>query len=526
MRFSELGELPMFLELERLDEGSGIETTLIDNKAVWHKLCYNKFNTTKLQRAEKRIASDSEQENTPARKYRCRSSFQEMPKDCCFFCGEGPLESLHEVATMHLDSRVRKCAHDLQDESLLAKLSAGDMIALDAKYHLQCLVSLYNRASALSTTRKTDESGKVSKGIALAELLAYIDEMRTNADVAPIFKLSDLVKLYSSRLEHLGVEQHVRPHSTELKNRILAHIPELKAYKEGREVLLAFDSDMGYAIHKFCDEDYDSEAICLAKAAKIVRRDMLELRAMFTGSFDQDCQQKSVPSSLLALVDMIHNGPNIVDHTSPNMSQATLSIAQLLQYNTFARRRPGSTAICHMKARETPLPIYMGLTLHAKTRKRDLVDTLFNLGLSISYDRVLELSTAINNRVCEQYMSDNVVCPPNLREGLFCTAAVDNIDHDPSSTTATESFHGTGISLFQYPTIDEQGHDRRQFSYVTDELLTKRTLLELPESYTNVKPLLLTKKDVDIPKANFLIEIDESQVDSHVFHQALQKENK
>ena len=300
MRFSELGELPVFLELERLDEGSGIETTLINNKAVWHKLCYNNFNTTctKLQRAEKRvIAGDSEQENGPAKKYRCRSSFQEMPKDCCFFCGEGPLESLHEAATMYLDSRVRKCARDLQDESLLAKLSVGDMVAIDAKYHLQCLVSLYNRASALSTTRKTDESRKVNEGIALAELLAYIDEMRMNADVAPIFKLSDLVKLYSSRLEYLGVEQHVRPHSTELKNRILAHIPELKAYKEGREVLLAFDSDMGYAIHKFCDEDYDSEAICLAKAAKIVRRDMLELRAMFTGSFDQDCQQKSVPKS-------------------------------------------------------------------------------------------------------------------------------------------------------------------------------------------------------------------------------------
>ena len=45
MRFSELGELPVFIELERLDEGSGTETTLINNKAVWHKLCYNNFNT-------------------------------------------------------------------------------------------------------------------------------------------------------------------------------------------------------------------------------------------------------------------------------------------------------------------------------------------------------------------------------------------------------------------------------------------------------------------------------------------------
>ena len=37
---------------------------------------------------------------------------------------------------------------------------------------------------------------------------------------------------------------------------------------------------------------------------------MIEMQAKFTGSFDQDCQVKSVPHSLLALVNMIHNGPS------------------------------------------------------------------------------------------------------------------------------------------------------------------------------------------------------------------------
>ena len=32
------------------------------------------------------------------------------------------------------------------------------------------------------------------------------------------------------------------------------------------------------------------------------------------------------------------------------------------------------------------------------------------------------------------------------------TSAADNIDHEPSSTTSEDSFHGTGISLFQYST--------------------------------------------------------------------------
>ena len=37
----------------------------------------------------------------------------------------------------------------------------------------------------------------------------------------------------------------------------------------------------------------------------------------------------------------------------------------------------------------------------------------------------------------------DVVCPPKLRQGLFTTGAVDNIDHNPSSATAKDSFHGT-----------------------------------------------------------------------------------
>lgn len=167
---------------------------------------------------------------------------------------------------------------------------------------------------------------------------------------------------------------------------------------------------------------------------------MLKLQATFAGSFDPDCQVRSVPHSLSAMVAMILNGPNIKSQGCDGVSQATVSIAQLLQYNMSVRRRPGSTGVYHQKARETPLPIYVGLMFHARTRKRDLIETLFDLGLSISYDRVMEISTTIGNHVCEQYHRNQIVCPPNLREGLLTTAAIDNIDHNP---TATDALHGT-----------------------------------------------------------------------------------
>ena len=78
------------------------------------------------------------------------------------------------------------------------------------------------------------------------------------------------------------------------------------------------------------------------------------------------------------------------------------------------------------------------------------MDTLFNLGLCISYDRLLQLTSDLANGICQRFRMEDVVYPPKLRQGLFTTAAVDSIDHNPSSATSKDSFHGTGILLVQH----------------------------------------------------------------------------
>ena len=65
--------------------------------------------------------------------------------------------------------------------------------------------------------------------------------------------------------------------------------------------------------------------------------------------------------------------------------------------------------------------------LHAHTRKKELVDRINHLGISISYDCVLSLSAEIGNRFCEQFHREQVVCPPKLRGSVFTSAVVDNI---------------------------------------------------------------------------------------------------
>ena len=161
--FSELNQLPMPIDLSRLDDGNGIEATSVKQIAKWHKSCQTKFNITKLRRAEKKQVSSKDSMlncSPPRKKIRLSRSTESVTKECCYFC-EGTSKPLRAVSTYQVDNRVRTSTLALQDGKLLAKLSAGDMMAQDAKYHPLCLASLYKRAKSLDDF-KQDDSDKIN----------------------------------------------------------------------------------------------------------------------------------------------------------------------------------------------------------------------------------------------------------------------------------------------------------------------------------------------------------------------------
>ena len=403
VKFKELGKLSTNVQLDRMDEGQGIEAALVTNKAKWHKTCVLRYNNQMLQRAIKSVEHEiSVEDAAPRTSSRLRSS-PNPDKMSCFFCDkEAGSEGLHEVTTVQVEKRVRDCAELTSDTLLLAKLGSSDMVALDAKYHTKCLLALYNRARKVrrtqqETTRNEDEIA----ALVFAELVMHIEESRLEESTAPVFKLADMAQLYTMRLQQLGVTSEKRMHSTRLKQRLLERFPDMRAQSKGRDVLLVFNEDIGYALDKACEQDSVSDVVHLARAAQIVRRHMFD-HYPFTGSFEGNCQEKSVPHLLLALVSMVLEGPSIKDQIHQCSTQAALSIAQILKHNSVKHMRKQtdtSSFVRHSLAQETPLPTYIGLLLHAQTRKRDLVERLFSLGLSISYDRVLRISADLGNSV-------------------------------------------------------------------------------------------------------------------------------
>ena len=188
----------------------------------------------------------------------------------------------------------------------------------------------------------------------------------------------------------------------------MTYFPDMVEHKSGQDVLLAFKQDVGSALHKDCEQDADSEGVSLARAANIVRRDMLKMKMAFNGSFEPHCQEQLVPTSLVALVCMILYGPSIQEQSVHSIvSTPTLTISQLLMFNSYARRRQStshSESTKHSHNRETPLPVNLGMLMHTKTRERDLVNNL--LGLSVSYDRVLSISTDLGNSICRFFQRE------------------------------------------------------------------------------------------------------------------------
>ena len=225
-RFKELDSLPFKVDFAALDDGFGLAESFQKSNAKWHRSCFMKCTKTELKRAEKRKSSNLNVQ--PAEKKFSRQSVSaknnKVENSACYFCNSAtPSDILHCIENLAIDQKVRECAIKLQDMELIAKPSTGDLIEQRAKYHAKCLVALYNKAARTVENEESRERRlkRECHGIALAQLIDYIDESKNNDEgVVPFFKLSDLTKLYTERLQSLGVDSKSRLRSTTLKNRI------------------------------------------------------------------------------------------------------------------------------------------------------------------------------------------------------------------------------------------------------------------------------------------------------------------
>ena len=239
---------------------------------------------------------------------------------------------------------------------------------------------------------------------AFVELIEYIDQCVDEG--VHMFKLSEVSSLYVQRLVSLGIEKSIN--KTRLKKAFLEHFSgALQEQTDGKNTILVFGEAVSNLLKDAFKLNYSEEAEILARAAAIVRKDIFSHESFtFSGSFPINCQSSYLPSSLRSLISMILNGLDIKAQEKID-NQACLTVCETIIFNSKKRLYKTKTSQSrHAASREPPLPLYVRLCIHSSTRCKTLIKKMYQLGISVSYDRVIQIEEQLAKSLCERYKED------------------------------------------------------------------------------------------------------------------------
>ena len=343
-----------------------IKNSLQQNKAVYHKSCYDNHNETKLSRAlnrKKRKKEVDDQEKTKKVTVRSfGSSSIALGSHVCIFCNEIDNEqnliaagTLHaktlKVKQKHVDDftkNLREMALFLNDSNLLPKISTGDVATNEVFYHKKCYINYRNKhRSAVRGANKSSISLKeqeidYAKTVCFNKIMNYVYEKGQEQENVS-FQVSDLEDLYYDQLSINGIEYS--KHTSRFANKLVSNIPDLEIRTINNKLSVFFKDSLDVLSEAL---EPDSYLRSINKVVKPLRKIMSEWKNEFNGTFESDCQEKSVPVQLLTLISQLLDGNNLSDK---RYSQGTLTCAQILMYN-FKK-------VYHKQRRETPIVLYL-----------------------------------------------------------------------------------------------------------------------------------------------------------------------
>lgn len=443
------------------------EESMKKHNASWHRSCRQLYRVSALNHATKRY-----NEGISHHRKKRQRTHANVNRSQCLFCGEETNSADHSFQKLELTKQIHDKAVVLGEARIIALLAEGDLVAIEAKYHRNCYTGFNRRYDALcvQNTKSDDDVVKAEH-----ELLQFIQE-----EVAAgqrIFALQDLTDMMAEQLEQHGIKKTVN--RTRLKHMILENFPNLTEEKGVRDKVYFVCSATARKIISDVTQTPDEEARTLLLAASILRKDVLNHDSpfKFVGSFSSDCEESSIPKRMKYFFRQLLSGPS----SSPEQetSRNVLSVSQVAMLNM--------TSLSANLNNKPPLPVFLAMKLHSETRSKKLVNLLHQYALSVSYKEVLNIETKFAQAIADHTSkNNNLVCPTNLRQHIFTVAALDNLDHNPTSRTASSSFHGTGISIFQFPSPQKPGSGQEDLRFDTAKGMKGPIL---PQSYTFVPPV-------------------------------------
>ena len=136
--------------------------------------------------------------------------------------------------------------------------------------------------------------------------------------------------------------------------------------------------------------------------------------------------------------------------------------------------------------------------MHGDAWLKKQIDNGLELGLSVSYNRVMKVKRAIGQAVCKRHEEDGVVVPTNMRRDVFVTYDMDNLDSRNQGNFSQDEFHGIALSATNHLSWENQGVKRAPIQLDFSDT----SVPHLPDSYVVVPPVELPNNPLFVPRGN------------------------
>ena len=439
---------------------------------LWHKSCYSSYTSKRnlsflsiSQNANLSEADEKKQPLDPGRS--SRSKLSKLDWSLCMFCQKVKnkgIKTLVNVATLDACSSILQAAEVREDHALLTSIAGEDLIASEAKYHVNC------RASYVSKTNLKHKAA----GESLEECLYERSFQELLCKIGPGIKagkaydMSYLKERYQQILSTNGLMEE-KYRSEKLKKRLMNFFQEdivFHKQPDPSKPELVYSSKLSVkdilnaAAHastidtepKKSKEDPDmsegSKMKVLFKAAQILKGDIkgskgIPIQPLSVDDVSLVRGREVIPDSLYQFLCWLISKQNEPETevekfpSDPNDEKRILMIGQDMVFTSTNSRV------------KTPKHVGLAMTLHHLTGSKQLVTLLNKMGHCSSYCDVEIINTSLAQEISAQSQAYGVVIPSNISPGVFVQCAADNNDLNEETLDGKQTTHATTLVVYQ-----------------------------------------------------------------------------
>ena len=312
----------------------------------------------------------------------------------------------------------------------------------------------------------TQSQSNIGKYIAAVDIL---NAVKCSIASGATITMNDINEEFVSLLSENGVNPCSSDHKKLLKSIISENIADVKFVKSHRaneNEHVVSEKLPGVAVSNLREQQNEEDDVkCIAKAASILRKQLkTHVKWKFTGS--QSLKEFQSPPMLTSFLRLLLLGTklrNVKEKRDEASTKSIIVVSQQIIQNFKTDRQVTYQPQSNIGFRnrvETPLSVGLALTVHKKTRSKDLVNILSQLQIGSSYNNVVNIEKRIACAVAERMKKTGGFCMPSfVLKGKSVYFAIDN-DFLENTADGQNTLHGTILVINQYKESDSDETER------------------------------------------------------------------